>query len=103
MKAMTAATLVSISDELSREALNVDEFIVKKESTFNQQVENFVRKRFFRKTADELNFCRVNVVDDIVSNLYLSVCFASFNSESSVFERFLSSSSHDLNMKHTQC
>ncbi len=100
---MTAATLVSINDELSREALNVDEFVVEKGSTFGQRVENFVRKKFSWKTADELNFCRVNVVNDIVSNLSLSVCFASSNSESSIFERFLSPRSHDLNREHTQC
>ena len=102
-KAMAAATLVSINDELSREALNVDEFVVEKESTFGQRVEDFARKRFPRKTADGLNFCRVNVVDDIVSNLRLSVCFASSNSESSIFGRFLSPRFHGLNRKHTQC
>ncbi len=100
---MAAVTSVSISGELSREALNADEFVVKKGSTFNQRVKDFARKGFSRKTVNGLNFYRVNVIDDIVSNLRLSSCFALFNIESNAFERFLSSSSHYLNMKHTQC
>lgn len=88
---MITATFVSISDEFSRKTLNVDEFVVEKDSTFDQRVENFVKKKFSRKTANELNFYRVNVIDDIVNNLHLSDYFALFNIDSNAFERFLSS------------
>lgn len=102
-KAMAAATPVSISGGLSREALNADGFVVEKGSTFGQRVEDFARKGFPRKTADGLNFCRVNVIDDTVSNLRLSSCFAFSNIGSSTFGRFLSPRSHCLDMEHTQC
>ena len=60
-----------ISGELSREKLNENDFVILRESAFDQRFENFVKKELSFKSADGLNFCRVTTFDDIVSKLYI--------------------------------
>lgn len=104
-KEMTAEAVIpstSVSDKLLRRKLNNNDFIVLRESIFDQQFDEFARKSLLFKSADDLNFCKLNILSDVVSKLLYSCCFSS-NMNDSMFVRFLSLNFHDVNLKRTQC
>jgi len=70
MAAEAAVPSTSTSDELSRRELDEDGFVVLRGSAFGQRFDGFARKGLPFKTADGLDFCKVNVLNDVVSKLY---------------------------------
>ncbi len=70
MAAEAAVPSTSTSDELSRRKLDEDGFVVLRGSAFGQRFDGFARKGLPFKTADGLDFCKVNVLNDVVSKFY---------------------------------
>lgn len=70
MAAEAAVPSTSTSDELSRRKLDEDGFVVLRGSAFGQRFDGFARKGLPFKTANGLDFCKVNVLNDVVSKFY---------------------------------
>lgn len=74
MAAKAAVPSTSTSGELSRRELDEDGFVVLRGSAFGQRFDGFARKGLPFKNADGLDFCKLNILNDVVSKLLLLFC-----------------------------
>ncbi len=100
MATQTAVPSTSTSDGLSRNELDEDGFVVLRGSAFGQRFDGFARKGLPFKSADGLDFCKLNVLSDAVSKLLYS-CFGSSDMDHSVSVGFLSLYSHGVDLERT--
>ena len=100
MATQTAVPSTSTGDGLSRNELDEDGFVVLRGSAFGQRFDGFARKGLPFKSADGLDFCKLNVLSDAVSKLLYS-CFGSSDTDNSVFVGSLSLCSRGVDLERT--
>ncbi len=87
--ATEAAVSTSTNDELSKREMDENSFVVLIGSAFGRRFDGFARKGLPFKSADGLDFCKLNVLNDVVSRLLYS-CFGSSDTDNSMSVGFLS-------------
>lgn len=100
MATEAAEPSTSASDELSSGNLDEDGFVVWRGLVFGQRFDGFVRKGLPFKSADGLDFCKLNVLSDAVSKLIRPYCGSS-DSDHSVSVGSLSLYSHGADLVRT--
>ncbi len=93
-------SFTSISDGLSRNKLDKNGFVVLRGSIFSQRFDNFAIKSLLFESADDLDFCKLNILSNVVSKLLYS-CFGSSDIDYSVFVGFLSLYFYGVNLERT--